>query len=61
MIVLLQWAVCVAVCAGMVGPSCVTNDQCGTAATFCGGNKACDACGGWRPGIPLQVDPATGL
>ena len=68
--VLLQCAACLALFLGMVLPSCMTNDQCGTAGTFCGVRKHCDECGGGggsatttgvESGMPLQVDPATGL
>ena len=58
--VLLQCAACLAVFWGMNEPSCATNDQCGTGGTFCASDKVCRECGGGE-GMPLQVDPATGL
>jgi hypothetical protein len=60
LMLLLQCVACVTVLWGMVLPSCVTNDQCGVAGTFCAGTKRCSACG-WASGMPIQVDPATGL
>jgi hypothetical protein len=62
--VLLQCVACTAVIFGMISPSCVTNDQCETAGTFCGKSMACFSCGEGihtGGGPPRQIDLATGL
>ena len=62
--VLLQCVACTAVIFGMISPSCVTNDQCETAGTFCGKSMASFSCGEGihtGGGPPRQIDLATGL